>query len=381
MKIALLTHEYPPYPGGIGRYCEEVAAAAQAMGHQVHVFAPNHNSAPTHNQTTPGVVAVSRFSGDVFRFHSIVSLVASVRKLLSPQEYDIIHIADWPMLLAYNLAFPFCKVPLTVTLHGTDVFTLAQSTKARALLSRRAFGRVTRVCANSAYTLGLAKKQLGLTSGMTSAVTHLAANEYWCASPTADEETAFDAFVKNSGNADHILTTVARIDSRKGHRNAILAIAKMSPDVKKRTLYIAIGKIVDAPLHTDLLALAKEQGVNIVFTGRQSDAFIRTCYKRSSAFLLLAEPEEKKIEGFGLVFLEAASQGLYSIASNVHAIPEVVQAGITGALLDPHDHSAIANSIMSHLSRPRDERAQAQIIAHARSFSWEACAARTYSQD
>jgi len=378
MKVALLTHEYPPYPGGIGRYCVEVAAAAITLGQDIRVFAPTHDLQKNDEHTPPSGVPITRFPGDIFSFHSILPLIRALRKILNPRSYDAIHIADWPMLLAYNLAFPLCKTPIIITLHGTDVFTLSKSAKARLLFSKQAFKRVNRVCANSAYTLSMAERELGVKEGTERVVTHLAASSYWSEQPTQAEISDFDSFMRSHDNVRHLLTTVARIDSRKGHRNALMAISKLPPDIRDHTLYVAIGKVVDESLYAELLALAKQLNVRAVFTGRRSDDFIRACYKQSAAFLLLAEPEQKKIEGFGLVFLEAASQGLHCIASNVHAIPEVVKDQVTGTLVDPHDYESIASAIQNQLNTRQSDLNRSVIINHAKSFSWKTCASLTY---
>lgn len=50
-------------------------------------------------------------------------------------------------------------------------------------------------------------------------------------------------------------------------------------------------------------------------------------------------------EGFGLVLLEAMAQRLPIVATQVSAIPEVVQHGETGLLIPPRDPSAIAEAL------------------------------------
>ena len=41
-RIAIITHEFPPYRGGAGVYCEELAYAAQRSGSNVEVWAPRN---------------------------------------------------------------------------------------------------------------------------------------------------------------------------------------------------------------------------------------------------------------------------------------------------------------------------------------------------
>lgn len=379
MKIALLTHEFPPYPGGVGRYCHEMALAAAQSGHEVLVIAPNHGDTNSAQDAFHEGVTVLRFKGDVFGFKEMFGLSFFLKTRLNPKNFDLIHIADWPMLLAYNLSFPFSSTPITITFHGTDVLTLKGSLKARALLSHKAVRRAAKICANSEYTLKLAERELSFSPNCRKAITHLAAGQFWSTPPSPAGEHEFKEFMLNWPDIKYRLTTVARIDARKGHINAIKAIAQLDPEVKKCTLYIVIGKIVDESLHQHLMQLADSLGVNISFAGRRSDEFIKSCYRNSNIFLLLAEPDPRRIEGFGLVFLEAAGQGLFSIASNVHAIPEVIKQGTTGILVDPHRPELIAQAIKSHLNSSSDPALRQAIQMHSLGFSWEECARRTYS--
>jgi glycosyltransferase involved in cell wall biosynthesis len=61
-------------------------------------------------------------------------------------------------------------------------------------------------------------------------------------------------------------------------------------------------------------------------------------------------------EGLGLVFLEAMAVGLPVVASNVSAIPEVVEDGVSGWLVDPGDAPALARALSSALADPAERR-------------------------
>ena len=55
-------------------------------------------------------------------------------------------------------------------------------------------------------------------------------------------------------------------------------------------------------------------------------------------------------EGFGLVFLEAMAAARPIVATNVSAIPEVVDHGVTGLLVQPRDPQALADAMHTLLS-------------------------------
>lgn len=109
-----------------------------------------------------------------------------------------------------------------------------------------------------------------------------------------------------------------------------------------------------------------------------SDGMVRAAYGASDAFLLAAEPSPDRVEGFGLVFLEAAAQGLPSVSNDTHAIGEVVANGRTGVLADPNDPSGLTGGLMQLLDSSSSEALASACVDHAKAFTWERCARATY---
>ena len=64
--ITLLTHEYPPFPGGIGTYCAQIAIAMAKLGTKVDVWAPDFGvSTPKQENNLP--IKHLYFKGGVFK--------------------------------------------------------------------------------------------------------------------------------------------------------------------------------------------------------------------------------------------------------------------------------------------------------------------------
>src|SRR5512135_2474530 len=103
MKILLLTSEFWPVNGGIATYARETALAATRLGAKVTVVAPDYGIA-THAEDRRLPYAVRRFSGGPHSRRDVPAKIALVRRILSDQEQDIVHAADWPFFIPLALA-------------------------------------------------------------------------------------------------------------------------------------------------------------------------------------------------------------------------------------------------------------------------------------
>jgi phosphatidylinositol alpha-1,6-mannosyltransferase len=77
-------------------------------------------------------------------------------------------------------------------------------------------------------------------------------------------------------------------------------------------------------------------------------------------------------EGFGIAYLEAAAHGLPVVAGAAAGAMEAVEDGLTGSLVDPTDHVALAAAIAELLLDPKSAAALGRAGAkRARRFTWE----------
>jgi glycosyltransferase involved in cell wall biosynthesis len=378
-RIAIITQEYLPYPGGVARYCAELSDAAAARGHQVTVFAPSYLQ--TADDRPDARVNVVRFPGDTFRMSLMptLNLLRHLQHFLRHNEFDVIHAADWPVIIALNLLRPLLRrSSCYATLYGTDVLLLKQSARARLLGARSALAAFSTFVPISAFTKGLLLGNFPALGGRDIRIAPLGVAPSWFDRPAASEVAAFRGKC-GLNETDRIVLTVARLERRKGHLTAIEALAQMPEALKRQVAYVCIGRTLYPEYEQQLRARAEAGGVNLVFTGRLTDRELLAAYAGADVFCLTAEQGLQDVEGFGLVLLEAAAQGLPSVVTKVHAIPEVIEDSVTGWIAPDADIAACSARLTRALQNGVPAEMRQACIAHARSFTWDRCAAITYA--
>ncbi|MEK7314669.1 MAG: glycosyltransferase family 4 protein [Candidatus Eisenbacteria bacterium] len=117
-----------------------------------------------------------------------------------------------------------------------------------------------------------------------------------------------------------------------------------------------------------LEALADELGLrdSVDFTGRVVNAQMAALYGRADLVL-----NPSLVDNTPNSILEALASGVPVVSTNVGGIPDLVEDGVTAALVDPRDHEAMAHAAIELLSNPERRRSQvAAGLAHAARFSW-----------
>ncbi len=125
-----------------------------------------------------------------------------------------------------------------------------------------------------------------------------------------------------------IVGVVARLEPEKGHPTLLEAwplVLRACPDTY--LLIVGEGSRRDA-----LEAQARELRIahRVVFTGRRDDVPAVT-----AALDVAVLPSYREAQG--MVILEAMALSRPVVASNVGGIPEMIEDGVTGLLVPPHD--------------------------------------------
>ena len=163
---------------------------------------------------------------------------------------------------------------------------------------------------------------------------------------TADGERGRLRSELGIGPGDVTIAVTSRLIPGKGHDLLLNAFAEASRRAPELRLAIA----GDGPERASLEARA--EGIDGVrFLGFVDD--VRPLVKAADALAFPTAPELG--EGFGLTALEAMAASRPVVATAVGAIPEVVDDGVTGALVAPRDTAGLADALV-RVAREPEER-------------------------
>jgi glycosyltransferase involved in cell wall biosynthesis len=141
---------------------------------------------------------------------------------------------------------------------------------------------------------------------------------------------------------------VARLVEVKGTRHLIGAFARLAgrfPDVE-------LTIVGDGPLNSSLQALAGSLGVGdrVHFLGARPYPDVLGLMRKAAMLVLPSvRAGDGRVEGLGMVLLEAAATGVPTIGSRIGGIPEGVIDGETGFLAPERDEAVLAERMATLL--------------------------------
>ncbi len=167
-------------------------------------------------------------------------------------------------------------------------------------------------------------------------------------------------------------------------RPYVLAVGNLQPRKNLVRLIEATGNlaaagvdvdlVVAGPKHyrgDDVLAVAREAGDRVRFTGYLSDRELAAFYTCAAVFAF-----PSLFEGFGIPALEAMAHGVPVACSKAGALPEV--CGAAAEYFDPYDVEAITAALLRVLT---DSGRRAELVragyARQREFTWRRSAEMT----
>ncbi|MCH6258020.1 glycosyltransferase family 4 protein [Puniceicoccaceae bacterium K14] len=342
LPIVMLTHEFFPHKGGIATFTEEMARAAAEIGHPVEVWAPEHHN--KNCQKFPFIVKWLPLKGSQdlsCQYKLIKELIKERRRLRD----TILYLCDpGPVLAMSYLHFfkAFRPEKLLITFHGTEVQQFAASPGRKQMLNQL-IRRADRISAPSEFTHKL------ITNNFS------AAKLKTFLTPCALRSDFIPAERKlGRGKSSKVnILTVGRLHPRKGQAFIIEALAALGKTHRDKISFWIVGTGNKFGYETQLKKMASETDLDIKFFGEVDNDKLMKLYSEADIFAMTSVNFKKSVEGFGLVYLEAAAHGIPVIAHKVGGAPEAVSHEKNGLIVPPQNRDALRDAFAKLIEDPQ----------------------------
>ena len=384
-SVALFTQNLPEHcPGGIATYTIELARGLSRLGCRVHVLSvaaspgDNFRDGIWYHGVIPEPLAkhgplLQDFP--VLRKNLEMSRAIQLRlnDLCARWGIDIFESPNWDFEGLFALAD--ARLPGVVRAHSPLFKVIEEQGWTRNLdldLCIEAEGLLYRL--DSAVT------------GSTRAILDVVASRYDFNGVTTKQIPlglpAPGAVKPNPSGGKLSVLFVGRLEPRKGILDLFSAIPLVLDEMPDVEFWIA-GRDGDAPgggSYSEWFAKRcerrSEYARKVRFLGEVSRQELERLYASCDVFCA-----PSTFESFGLIYLEAMAHGKPVVACRVGGVPEVVQEGVTGLLVEASRPPALAEALKKLLKDPalRAAMGAAGRQAFERRFSAEAMAQQTLS--
>jgi len=330
VRILLISESFGS-PGGWATYAKNLAAGLKQQGHNVMIYSAE--SAGVFPALPSPIQTLS---------HPFRTLVRSWRLRSALQKFppDVIHITTEPYALLTAL-WPRALLKRTVmTIHGSYGVRLLQRWTSRHML-KRAFANLPAFITVSAYT----KKRVG--EELSRRTTAGLAQKF-----LTNAQVIYNAIEKPQSTAQKTkgpqelrqILLIGPVKPRKGVLEAVEACALYRQKYGTPFVLRIIGTKEDSPYTQRVQQRMRELRLQdcIRFEGVLSAEKLTEAYGTADLLLLPTRTTENTFEGFGLVYIEAASYGVPSIGPDDSGAAEAVDEGRSGYRVHPTDATAIA---------------------------------------
>lgn len=326
LKVGVICY---PTLGGSGVVATELGLKMAERGHEMHYIT---SSKPFRfNDVHPNIqfheVKIDGYA--VFKYPPYdIALANRIAQVIIEEELDLLHVHyAVPHAISAALAKDMANSTIGVitTLHGTDVTILGHDP---ALKNTVRYG-IDKSDITTAVSEALRQETLQMIEPNKEIMTiyNFIDEEKYKPIEPGCMKTALGIDMN-----DKVLIHISNFRTVKRIPDIIASFKLIRQDIRAKLLLVGEG-----PEQFDLMDQVKLEGLedDVIFTGKRDD--LPELLAISDLMLLLSEKE-----AFGLVLLEGFACGVPAIATNVGGIPEVVEDGVNGFLVELGDTEAVA---------------------------------------
>jgi phosphatidylinositol alpha-1,6-mannosyltransferase len=356
-RTLVVTNDFPPRVGGVQQYVWNLVRSLPED--RVAVLAPNWPEWAEHDAEQ--AFAVHRWPS-AFLWPT-GDLLSRVRGLIREHRARVVLFGHGIPLPLLGPRLHEAGVPYVTLTHGVEAWAARAPVLATAL--RRALSNAREVTAVSRHTADSIRRLV--PPGVPLTVLHPGVDLHRF---TTDGDGAGIRRRHDLGSRPVVLC-VSRLVPRKGQDVLIAAMPMVRRLVPDASLLLVGGGPHRGALEA---AAASEPPGAVVFAGEVADADLPAYYAACDVFAMPCRSRwgGLEVEGFGIVFLEAAAAAKAAVAGRSGGAGEAVVDQVTGLLVEGSEPKAVALAIGRLLMDP-EMRARMGAAARAhveRGFSW-----------
>jgi len=357
--IIITTQCFQPKIGGIEALMTGIAEAMAKSGKDILVLADGPMNETDNLQT----YKIIRFNA--WKPIRRTSKARYIKNICKGSEIEAIYADSWKSIEYLKLV----DAPIYVLAHGTEIQKKFNSwnfyKQYKQIRIHESYMNANSVVANSSYTKELLIESLSIDKNKISVI-----------HPGID---IYDAFIQKStiskvkniiGNSSPVIVTLARLEKRKGHKIVLDALSNL---VNKypNFIYLIAG---DGPNRESIKLYAKKLSLekNIRFLGWVTEPEKSVILKNSHLFVMTPHLDRESVEGFGMVFIDAAFHGLATLGTDTGGITDAIIDGKTGLIAKTSDLKDITSKIDDLLSNDekRNCLGKAGLANAQENFTW-----------
>ncbi len=335
MNILVHSPDFPPVTGGIATFVSQLCGGLSARGHDVDVVTIGH----------PDLTIPLPLGSTIYRYEATrrPASLAATRAIMSrcrTRHYDVALVGHLMSTQGLGVLAATIRrqLPYAILTHGNDLWSNRRSlidAVASSVLMRQA----GLLLANSEYTANVIRSR----------VRHIPVEVL---NPGVDTHRFRPGLDTSAVRREYslrdrqVVLTVGRLVARKGYAQVLRALPRVIQHVPQLLYLIAGSGPQEARLRHSVSCLQLHDHVR--FLGHVPANRLPELYCASDLFVMpcISMDHEHDVEGFGIVFSEAAACGIPVIAGNSGGAAEAVEHRRTGLVVDGRDVAAIESAMV-----------------------------------
>jgi phosphatidylinositol alpha-1,6-mannosyltransferase len=369
MSILVITWNFPPRRGGMenlmGNLCRSIKGKRALFVITSFVHASHSQEDRVYRPRLSGLIP--------FFVYALVKGCVLLRK--NPEIKVVLGGSALVTPLIVILARIFHK-KAAVYVHGLD---LVYPSRLYQFLCVGWIRRCDRVISNSRYTASLAEDK-GARSGSIEVIPPGVNAESIAMDRDGKEKEAIGL------DGNKVILYAGRLARRKGVKEFLVYCFPHIVAEIPETCFVIVGENpLESMIHREDVLGEIRQCVRetrlqdrVRLVGWLSDKELNKFYRAADMLVLPAVAMTTDVEGFGIVIIEAAAAGTPCVASRVGGIPDAVEDGKAGILVEPGNYEMMSRAVVTLL---RDDALRRTMGAYAQQraqekFDWSKIAGR-----